>query len=627
MFPVMSRHTAIAFQIIVGIFCILLGTSAAQAEQSDYNTWKHGDALFGDLKYGPGFEAYDHVNPNAPKGGRLNRTASGSYDSFNPFIVRGRPAAGLTYTGGVLWDTLMEQSIDQPSATYGLIAEAFKYPADYSSATYRLHPDARWHDGKPITPEDVIWSLEVLKANQPLFANYYRNVVSAEETGEREVTFRFDIRGNRELPKIMGDMPVLPKHWWTGTDANGNPRNIAEPTLEPPLGSGPYRIAEFDVGASVTLERVEDYWAADLGTRKGRFNFDEIHYVYFSDRNAMWEAFKKGGIEDIWRENVSRRWATGYNFPSFENGNVLRQTFPTGGPEIHQAFYLNTRLEKFQNPKLREALTLLFDFESLNETQFFNLYQRTDSYFEGGELQAQGLPEGRELAILKEYEGRIPHAVFEKPFTLPVYASDRDRRNYQRQALRLFREAGYTFKGGEMLDAEGEPFTIEFLGADQTSERITGRFIEDLRLLGIEASLRIVDQAQYQNRMDNYDFEIATVLSRQSLSPGNEQREYWSSDAADKPGGRNPAGIKNPVVDELVERIITAENREELVALTKALDRILLWHFYSIPHWYNPEEWYAWWRKIQIPEPQPEYTGFDLFSTWIDTDIERELGQ
>ncbi len=589
--------------------------------------WKHGGTLFGELKYEAEFEAYDHVNPNAPKGGVLNQTANGSFDSFNPFIVRGRPAAGLNYAGGLLWDTLFEQSADQPSAAYGLVAEAFRYPDDYSSATYRLNPDAKWHDGKPITPEDVIWTLNALKENQPLYANYYHNVVSAEKTGEREVTFAFDVKGNRELPYIMGDLPVLPKHWWEGTDAEGNKRNIADPTLEPPLGSGPYAISEFKPGESVTYQRVADYWASDIGVRKGRYNFDAIRYIYFQDRNAMWEAFKKGGIEDFWRENVSRRWATEYNFPAFKDGDVLRKAFTVSGSETYQAYFFNTRLEKFEDPRVRRALTLLFDFETMNKNLFFDLYKRTDSYFEGGELQSENLPEGRELEILKEYEGRIPQEIFEKPYTLPVINNATDKRKVQREALKLFREAGYTFADGTMSGPDGDLFTIEILGDGPTDERIANPYIEELRLLGIKASLRIVDQAQYKNRMDKFDFEITSALSRQSLSPGNEQREYWSSSTSDKAGGRNTAGIKDPVIDELVERIIVAKDREELVALTKAMDRVLLWGHYSIPHWYNPEEWFAWWRKLQIPEPQPEYTGLDLYSAWIDTAIEQELAK
>ena len=612
------------FAALVGIVLAIAGTARAQ-ETSEAAAWKHGDTLFGELKYGPDFPHYDHVNPDAPKGGRFNQASTGGFDSFNPFVVRGRAAPGLAYTGGILWDSLFEQSIDQPSASYGLVAEAFRFPSDYSSATYRLNPKARWHDGEPITPEDVIWSLEKLKEIQPLYANYYHNVVSAEKTGEREVTFQFDITGNRELPHIMGDLPVLPKHWWTANGSDGKPRDISQPLNEIPLGSGPYRIKEMKVGESITWERVKDYWAADLGVRKGRFNFDEIRYVDFSDQTAAWEAFKKGGIEDLWMENRSQRWAEDYIFPAFKKGDVLRKAFPTEGPETHQALYFNTRRAEFADKRVREALTLLYDFETMNRTLFFDLYTRTDSYFEGGELQAEGMPEGRELAILEEYRGRIEDRIFEEPFSLPVIQSASDTRKMQRAALKLFREAGYNVSNGKMLDKDGKPLVIEFLGRSPTDERIVLPYIEKLRPLGIEGSLRIVDAAQYKNRLDHYDFDMATNVTIQSLSPGNEQREYWTSGIVDKPGGRNLAGIADPVIDEMVERIIVAKDRDELVALTRALDRILKFGFYSIPQWHNPDQWYAWWRKLQIPENQPLYTGLDSWSIWIDTDVEREF--
>jgi microcin C transport system substrate-binding protein len=591
------------------------------------NEWRHGDTLFGELKYPAGFDHFDHVKPDAPKGGHFDSAVLGSYDSFNPFVVRGRPAAGLNYAGGVLYDTLFEQSVDQPSASYGLVAEAFKYPADYSSATYRLNANARWHDGQPITPEDVIWSLEKLREIQPLYSNYYKNVVSAEKTGEREITFKFDMAGNRELPTILGDLPVLPKHWWEANGTDGKPRNIAEPVVEAPLGSGPYRIKSFKMGESVTFERVKDYWAKDIGVRKGRFNYDELRYVYFGDDNAQWEAFKKGGIEDLRRENRSQRWATEYNFPAFEKGDVIRKAFPTESSETYQAFFINTRLSKFSDPRLREALVLLFDFENMNKNLFFGLYKRTSSYFEGGELKETGLPTRRELEILEGYRGQIPDRVFTEPFTLPVINSPADTRTAQRKALKLFRDAGYEFKGGKMLDGKGEQFAIEFLGNDPTDERITNPYIENLRLLGIKASMRVVDTAQYKSRIDSSQFELTILQTRQSLSPGNEQREYWSSKAANQPGSRNYSGISDPVVDDLVERIVLAHDRTELIALTHALDRILSWGFYSIPHWYNPEEWYAWWRKLNFPENQPLYTGLDTWSGWIDMKIEKELGQ
>ncbi len=597
------------------------------AVAQDAEGWRHGGTLFGELKYGPDFTHYEHADPNAPKGGTLNEDALGTFDSFNPFVVRGQPVAGVNYFGGLLWDTLMEQSVDQPSASYGLVAEAFRYPPDFSSATYRLRPEARFHDGAPITPEDVLWTLDALRQNHPLFGQYYRNVTKAEKTGEREVTFTFDIKGNRELPHIMGDMPVLPKHWWEGTDANGVKRNIAEPTSEPPLGSGPYRIASFDSGKSVTWERVRNYWAADLPTRKGRYNFDRIVYTYFLDENALWEGFKKGGIADTRAENRSQRWATEYNFPAFERGDVLRKAFETDNSETFQAYFLNTRNPKFQDVRVRKALNLIFDFESMNRTLFYNLYTRTDSYFEGGELQAgNGKPEGRMKEILEEYRGRIPDEAIDEPFELPVHANAGDTRRYQREALKLFTQAGYSFKGGKMLGPDGRQFEIEILGSGQTDERVGIPMIDYLAKLGIKAGLRIVDQAQYKNRIDNFDFEMTMATTAQSLSPGNEQREYWTSKAADTPGSRNFAGIKDPVVDELVERIITAQDRAELVALTRALDRILLVNWYTVPMWHNPEIWFAWWKKLVSPPTQPAYSGVDIYSWWVDEAAPKAAG-
>lgn len=622
-------------------------TETGESTLADTADWQHGDTLFGELKYGPDFTHYEHVNPDAPKGGTLNQAATGSYDSFNPFVVRGRAAAGLTYFGGLLYDTLFEQSMDQASASYGLIAEAYHHPEDYSSATFRLNPKARWHDGKPITVEDVIWSLETLKRNYPLFTNYYQNVTSAEKTGEREVTFTFDVTGNRELPHIMGDLPVLPKHWWEGADANGNQRNIDEPTTEPPLGSGPYRIADFDMGKTVTWERVDDYWGADLPVRRGRYNFDRIRYTYFLDESAMWEAFKKGGIIDTRTENISRRWQTEYDFPAFDRGDVKKDAFPSESSEPFQGYFINLRRDKFKDIRVRKALTLLFDFESMNKTLFFDAYTRTDSFFEGGELQHQpGLPQGREKEILEEYRGRIDDAVIDTEFKLPVYDSPEARREHQREAKRLLNEAGYTqarddrgfftkllasvglgeqrpdVPDGTMIDAEGRPLEIEILGSGPTDERVGIPTMENFRRLGIVTNVRVVDTAQYKNRIDNFNFDISMLGTIQSLSPGNEQREYWSSRAAGQPGSRNYSGIESEVVDELVERIIAAHDRDELVALTRALDRILMHGYYAIPMWHNPETWMAWWKKLQFPPTQPLYTGIDTYSLWIDEGIE-----
>jgi microcin C transport system substrate-binding protein len=595
------------------------------AEACAEEGWKHGSALFGELKYGPDFSRYEHVDPQAPKGGTLNQAVNGGFDSFNPFVVRGRPAAGLDYTGGLLWETLMEQSVDQHSASYGLLAEAFRHAPDHSAATYRLNPGARFHDGSPVTPEDVIWSLEVLKANQPLYSQYYRNVVKAEKTGEREVTFTFDVKGNRELPHIMGDLPVLPKAWWEGTGADGRKRNIAEPVSEPPLGSGPYRIGAFDMGKSIVWERVADYWGTNLPVRRGRYNFDRIRYTYFLDDTAVWESFKKGGIADTHGEYVSRRWASEYNFPAIERGDVLRKSFPQEGPETFQAYFFNLRNPKFADIRVRKALTLLFDFETMNKNLFFGLYRRTDSYFEGGELQSQGKAAGREREILEAYRGRVDAEAIDGEFRLPVYGDATQARSHQREALRLLGEAGYRNEGGKLLDPAGKPFEIEILGDGPVDERVGIPTVAYFAKAGIKARLRIVDDAQYKNRLDNFDFEMTMRTIGQSLSPGNEQREFWSSKAAGQSGSRNFSGIADPVVDELVERIIQAPDRAELVALTRALDRVLLAGHYAIPMWHNPDVWFAWWKKLRFPPNQPKANGIDLYSAWIDTDTEKAM--
>src|SRR5690606_33481297 len=543
------------------------------------------------------------------------------------FIVRGTAAAGLAgFGGGLLYDTLMQQSTTEPSTSYPLIAEAFKYPDDYSSATYRLNPNARFHDGTPITAEDVVWSFEVLKENSQLYNRYYANVTEAVALNEREVEFRFDQKGNRELPHIMGDLAVLPKHWWEGTDAKGNKRDITQPTLEPPLGSGPYRIASFRPGSEIIWERVKDYWAADLPVNVGRYNYDARRYTYFQDDNAAWQAFTKGGFQDFRPENRSQRWATGYNFPAAQAGDVIRKEFPTTSGEPMQGFVLNTRRPQFRDRKVREALTWAFDFETMNRTLFYDSYTRTDSYFEAGELESDGLPTGKELEILEPFRDQLPPEVFTKEFTLPVYDSPKAARDNLRHAYELLQEAGWENRGGKLVNAQtGEPFTIEFLGSDPTNERIMKPFIDNLRRLGITASIRIVDASQYINRYRSFDFDVVTAVLQQSQSPGNEQRDFFSSAAADQPDSRNLAGIKDPVVDALVERVIFATDREDLVAATHALDRVLLWGYYIVPHWNLPKVWMAYWNKFGMPEEQPSYLGVDIESWWIDKEREAAL--
>ncbi|MBA3448893.1 MAG: ABC transporter substrate-binding protein, partial [Pseudaminobacter sp.] len=540
--------------------------------------WRTTSSLVGESRYGADFRHYDHVNPDAPKGGTLNSVAVGTFDSFNPYIVQGSAAAGFAaFGGGFLYDTLMEQSVDEPSTSHPLVAEALKFPDDFSSATYRLDPRAKWHDGKPITAEDVVWSFNALKANSPQYTQYYGNVTEAVAISDREVEFRFDQKGNRELPHILGDLVVLPKHWWEGTDASGKKRDITRPTLEAPLGSGAYRIESFKPGSEIVWSRVPDYWGAKVPVKVGRENFDRRKYLYFQDDNAAWQAFTKGGFEDFHRENRSQRWAIGYDFPAFKAGDVVKKEYPTTSGEPMQGFVFNLRKPQFQDRRVRQALTYAFDFESMNRTLFYGFYTRTDSYFEGGELASSGLPQGKELQILEEYRDRLPPELFTEEFKLPVYDTPQATRDNLRRAFQLFKEAGWTNQGGRLVNGDGEQFKIEFLGDDPTDERVTGPFMENLRRLGIDATLRIVDASQYVNRYRNFEFDSLTAVLMQSQSPGNEQRDFWSSEAADTPGSRNLMGIKDPVVDALLERVIFATGREDLLAATHALDRVLLW--------------------------------------------------
>ncbi len=614
------RHATLAMLVVFG------GTSA-HADQ----VWHTTSSLIEPDKPDVDFKHYDYVNPEAPKGGTLNEAAFGTFDSFNPFIVRGNPAAGLSEFGGMLWDTLMQQSMTEPSTSYPLVAEAFSYPDDYSSATYRIDKRAKWHDGTPITAEDVVWSLNKLKELSPMHNRYFADVKDAVALSDHEVRFDFDQTGNRELPHIMGDLPVLPKHWWEGTDKNGKQRDIAQPTLEPPLGSGPYEIESFDPGSRITWKRVDDYWAKDLPVNVGRYNFDREQFTYFTDDNAEFLAFQKGGIEDVRRELSTRRWSTAYDFPAVQAGDVIKRKFHSGAIEGMQSFVFNLREPRFQDRRVREALTLAYDFEQQNRTQFFGLNKRFGSYFENSDLAATGLPEGRELEILNQFRDELPPELFTQKFELPKYDTPQAERKNLREAVKLFDEAGWEIKGSRMVNKKsGEQFKIEFLGASPTSEIIAGGLITNLRKIGIDATLRIVDTSQYIQRVQSFDFDAVTGRFSQSMSPGNEQRDFWSSKAADIPGSRNLAGIKSPVVDALVDKIIYSKNREDLVAAVHALDRVLLWEYYTVPQYYQPNMRYAYWNKFGIPDKQPDYAGIDVDSWWVDPDkaaaLEKKYG-
>lgn len=610
-----------------GMAAVLLSGAWMPAHAED-GEWHTSSALIGASKYGDNFKQYDYVNPNAPKGGTLNTTTSGTFDSFNPYIVPGNPAAGFAgFGGGLLYDTLMEQSVDEGSVSHPLVADAYRFPADFSSATYRLDPRAKWHDGQPITVDDVIWSFKTLKANSPLYNKYYANVTEAVATGEREVTFHFDQKGNRELPKIMGDLVVLPKHWWEGTDASGKKRDITRPTQEPPLGSAAYKISSFKPGSEIVWERVPDYWGAQLPVKVGRENFDKRRYIYFLDDNAAWQAFTKGGFQDVRAESSAKRWATEYTFPAFQAGDVTKVEYATTSGQPMQAYVMNSRRPQFQDPRVRKALTMAFDFETMNRNIFFGAYKRTDSYFEGGELASSGIPQGKELEILEPFRDKLPPELFTQEFKLPLYDTPQAGRENLRGAVQLFKEAGWVNRGGKMVNEKtGEQFTIEFLGNDPIDERVATPFIDSLRRLGIDATLRIIDESQYINRTRSFDFDMLALSGfQQSQSPGNEQRDFFSSKAADTPGSRNLAGIKDPVVDALVERVIFATDRDDLLAATHALDRVLLWNYYMVPQWHLGKVRIAYWNKFGIPEKQPSYIGVDLDSWWIDKDKEAAL--
>ncbi len=618
----LSRRTVLRGLTALGSMFGLrvVGVSAQEASGL---VWRHGLSLFGDLKYPAGFPHFDYVKPDAPKGGRVRLFAIGSFDSLNPYTYKGE-AAGIV---GSVYDRLIKPALDEPGSEYGLIAEAVAHPPDFSSVSYRLRPQARFHDGRPITVEDIIWSMENLKKAHPFYNFYYGNIAKVEQTGEREVRFVFSAKGNRELPQITGQMPVLPKHWWTGKDASGKPRSLLDATLEPPLGSAAYRIRRVKPGESVVLERVKDYWAKDLPVNVGYDNFDEIELIYFRDDTVALEAFKADQYD--WRdENNSKNWATAYDFPAVKRGDVILEKFYLKNSRGMQAFVFNLRRKKFQDRRVREAFNYAFDFEWANTNLFYGQYTRTNSFFSNSELAATGLPEGREREILEKVKDRVPPEVFTKEYRNPVNNSPADLRNNLRRAMKLLMSAGWKLgKDGILRNAKGEPFEVEFLLVSPAFERIVLPYIRNLKRIGIRATVRTVDSAQYERRVKSFDFDIIVGGWGQSLSPGNEQRNYWGSAAADRPGSRNLAGIKDPAVDWLIEQIIFAKSRKDLVAATRALDRVLLWNFYVLPTWHITYERTARWNRFGKPARIPDYSvGFPDIWWWDEEKAKRIRG-
>ena len=618
-----------AFAAVAPTLGIAVGLPAIESARaqtaSGEPAWRHALSLFGDIKYPADFKRFDYVNPDAPKGGVARMISIGTFDNFNLAVagVKGSiaPAAALIY------ETLMTKSQDEVVTEYGLLAEAAAHPDDFGWVIYRLRKEARWHDGKPVTPDDVIFSMDVLRKYSPMYSSYYRHVVKTEKTGERDIKFTFDVTGNRELPTIVGELPVLPKHYWEGTDSEGRKRDISATTLEKPLGSGPYRIKEFVAGRSVKLERVKDYWGAKVPVQVGQNNFDELRFEFFRDNLVALEAFKADQADWI-AENSAKQWATAYDFPAIAEKRVVREEFPINDSGRMQGIVLNLRRDQFKDARLRRAFNYAYDFEEMNKQLFYGQYKRINSYFEGTELASSGLPEGEELQILETVRDKVPAEVFTTAYANPVGGNPEAVRANLRESARLLKEAGYEVRDRKLVDSAGKPVTVEILVQDPSAERLVLFYKPSLERIGVTTSIRIVDDAQYQNRLRSFDFDMIVDVWGQSLSPGNEQREFWGSQAADQPGAKNTIGIKNPAVDALIEKVIFAKDRNTLVAATKALDRVLLWNFYVVPQFTYGFSRYARWDRFSHAEPMPKYGRSGLPSLWwFDADKAARIGK
>jgi microcin C transport system substrate-binding protein len=610
--------TLLRLALAAALTALLIGPAAAE----DTQTHHHALSLVGEPKYAADFTHFDYVNPDAPKGGKVRMADIGGFDSLNPVLYRGEKASGL----GLVYESLMSDSIDEPSTSYGLIAEWASYPADYSSVTFKIRDEARWQDGTPITPDDVIYSLEVNKNANPRMGLYYKNVSRAEKTGDNKVTFYFDTKGNRELPMIMGQLTILPKHYWTGKDAKGEQRDPMKTTLEPPLGSGPYRIKDVSPGRSITYERVADYWGQDLPVNKGQWNYDEIRFDYYRDQTVAFESFKAGNL-DYWQETSAKNWATAYDFPAVRDGYVKRQEVRIKRTQPMQAFVLNLRRPQFQDRRVRQALNLAFNFEWANKNLFYGQYERVGSYFQDSELAApEALPTGRELEILNEVKDQVPPEVFTEVHKNPVNKDQSDLRQNLRKAVMLLKEAGWDVKKGVLTNAKtGQQMKIEFLLVSPLFERIVQPYLANLEKLGINGSIRLVDSAQYTRRLNVFDYDVIVTTFAQSDSPGNEQRDFWGSEAAGREGSMNLIGIKNPAIDKLVNHIIFAKDREELVAATRALDRVLQWEDFVVPQWYSPDVRIAYWARYGQPKTLPGLTPGFLQVWWYDQKLAEQL--
>jgi microcin C transport system substrate-binding protein len=584
---------------------ILVALSLLFPVQARADNWTNGISTIGELKYPPGFKRFDYVNPDAPKAGNLHLSTLGTFDNLNPLPNKGNLETGV----GLVFESLMKRSSDEVMSSYGLLAEAISYPADFSSVSFRLNPKAKWADGQPVTVEDVIFSFDKSKELDPAKAVYYQHVKGGEKVGEREVKFTFDQKGNRELPNIVGDFPVVPKHWWEGTDAAGKKRNVAATTLEPVMGSGPYKIVSVKPGSAITYALRDDYWGKDLPVNVGQNNFKTIDYVYFADRDVEFQAFKSGNI-DFWEENSAKRWKTQYDFPAVTDGRIKREELPNDGRNSGAmvGFIPNLRREKFKDERVRQALNYAFDFETLRRTIFFDSYDRINSYFAGTELASSGLPQGKELEILKSLKDVVPPSVFTEEYRNPVAGDQKKLRENLRKAVVLFHQAGYDISGNKMINTKtGEPFSFEIMLNTAIIEPVALAFAANLKLIGVTVRVRSVDDAQFTERLRNRDFDVVYYFWSESLNPGNEQSDFWGSKSAAKPGSKNYAGIADPGIDKLIDKVIFSVERDDQVAAVKALDRVLLHHHYVVPSYITRISRIAYWDKFDRPAELPKY--------------------
>lgn len=589
-----------------GALALLLLTGLTEAAP------QHALTLYGERpKYPPDFSHFDYVNPDAPKGGTLRQAGFGSFDSLNPFINKGVAADDI----GLVYDTLTTNSLDEPFTVYGLLAEKIEKGPNNEWVRFYLRPEARFHDGEAVEAEDVAFSFETLiSKGAPHYRGYYADVEKVVVESPRRVRFDFKHAGNRELPLILGQLPVLPKHWWEGKDfAAGN--------MEAPLGSGPYRIERAEAGRTVRYARVDDYWGKGLAVNRGFYNFDHVNVDYYRDNTVALQAFKAGHF-DYWLETSAKNWATAYDIAAVRDGRIIKEDIANHNPQGMQGFIFNTRRDRLQDVRVREALALLFDFEWTNRQLFNGAYTRTTSYFDNSELASSGLPSKQELDILEPLRGKIPDQVFEKPFELPQTNADGIIRAQQRRAYELLTAAGWKIENDQMVDAEGKPVKLEFLLVQADFERVLLPYKRNLASLGIELELRRVDVSQYINRLRSRDYDMIVSGFGQSSSPGNEQREYWHSASADNPGSRNYIGLKDPAIDVLVEKLIAADSRDELITRTRALDRVLLAGHYVIPNWHIKSWRVAYWNHLAHPDTTPLYD-VALMTWWNKPKVDR----